>query len=254
MFTNHFTTNSSNNWRESLKELKAARDQYNQYTNIMTPFERAIIEKSIVEQREKIEKSVLTGAITEWNNAIDHVKTSFEIVDLMKAKEVKRWNASEINSQRQMMEDRIKTELGRDDIGRAVKNLEGFFEDGMRGTVEQQRATCEVFRGLVKLLPKGNNPITHEVLSANGLATKANLKLKELRTMPDLDDAHKKAAEAVEGLEQARKTIQHADADLGYTKPNGEIGSFTLFQQLGRVGTDNEGNITFIENRNIENS
>jgi hypothetical protein len=235
---------NSNNWRDSLKELKTARDEYAQYSNVMTPYERLTIDKAITEQRHRIEPGVINGAIAEWNNAIEKVERKYQNVQDKKAKETSRWDAAKLTSEMQAVEMMVKQTVNSNIKGPldkdATDRLKHIYSELQSSKdMYKMRAAGEVYTGLVSMV--GSEYDTRR--EAYHMSKQAQKDAQAARAFPELDQAELEAKEATNELDQVRQTLVTVDNDLGYTKFNGEIGNFAIFQEINRVKVDRMGNI-----------
>ncbi|MDD5191282.1 MAG: hypothetical protein PHE50_09615 [Dehalococcoidales bacterium] len=245
MFTNR---SHSGNWREMLKELYEGFKEYNQYKGIMTAWERSQIERSIVKVRSEIEPAVLAGAVGEWNSAITEVEYRFKMVEAAKHEEVRRWDAAKLTSEMQMNEMLIKQIVGSpggisNNDPEVMNRLQKVYQDAQSsGDMYKQRAAAEVFTNLLSMVGGSDQD---RRMQANSLAKQAQRDAEKSRAFPKLEEAEAAAAAAVEGIKRARNTLIEVDCQLEGREPEygAPVRSFSIDKELGRVKTDERGNI-----------
>lgn len=245
---NKFSSNGT--WRDQLQELVKTRNEYSQYANVMTAFERLNIEKAIKGMRAEIEPVILAGARAEWDTAIQNFKAKDARVKAARSKESARWDAARLNSEMQAVEMMVKQTVKSNVSGpldnATMARINAIYEDFQNsGDIYKQRAAGEVYAGLVSMVGEGFD----QRQQAYVMAERAQRDILKAREFDELKAAEQEAIQAVEGLNQAKMLLHDVDRDLGDTRPNGTIGNYELAQELARVRTDEDGNITQILDR-----
>lgn len=248
MFYNLTTKRPGASWRDRLEEIKGARAEYYKNLNIMTPFERVLIEKSVSEKVKEVEPYILEGAIGEWHYALNNYQKAIAQVQEAKNREVSRWDASKLNAEMQSAEMLIKKAIESSVGGGSLEpsvmpRIEAMYQDAQRsGDIYKQRAMAEVATSLTNMVGDDMS----DRMRANRIAQQAQRDAQAVRTTAELERAHITAKEAVESINHAREVLSDVDAALGRTLPNGEIGHFDIFREVCRVKTDARGNIKAI--------
>lgn len=240
---------NANNWIEALDLYQAGRKHLVENAHKMSQYESETLNNELLELKESWQPKIEAGAKAEFlEPAIGAYKMANGKKSQAVSKELARWDYSQINSHRLMIEARIKVDLSRDNTGQALKNLEALYNEGMQGDINLARATCEVFRGLGQFLPKQLDAVSNERLTANGLAFTADKKLQELRRPPEVVEAEAKFDEAKEGVIDAQKKLVRVAELLGQGDIAGVFGgTYELGRQIRRVRENPDGSLQILD-------
>ncbi len=247
MYFNKINRQSGSTWRDQLAEMKTARAEYAELEPIMSAAERVMYIKSINDKQAAVGSTILQGAFTEWDNALDKFTNAVKSVQTAKNKEIARWEAVKLNAEMQMAESLI-TKLVQSSAGERLEpdvlpRLQKMYDEAQAsGDVYKMRATAEVFTGLPAMV--GSD--FEDRKAANKLSKQAQRDARVVRITPEMKAADQAAVEAVEMINQAKSLLFEVDEGLGYTKPNGEVGNFDIFKQLHRIRSKPDGEIESI--------
>ena len=253
MFNQFVRNNPSVSWRDKVKDLKDGRAEYGKVYDIMTPFERMAVERSLSEYRSKNESDILAGAFSEYHATINKVNAAVEKVKTAKAKERARWDAARLNAEMALVENRVKIALNSwqggslKDPGQ-INRLKEIYQDlHDSDDLYKQRAAAEVFTGLVSMVG-GNNMEWR--MAANSLAKQAERDALEARDFPELNTAIEEVEAAGKEFNQASQALWQLDYDLGDQLPNGNIGNFAIKLELQKTVINDDGTISVLESTN----
>lgn len=235
-------------WIEALDLYQAGRKHLQENAHKMSQYESETLNNELTTIKNTWQPKIEAGAKSEFlEPAISTYKAANSKKSQAVSKELARWDYSQMNSQRLMLESRIKVELSRDSLGMAIKEVEKLFDEGMQGDLNMQRATCEVFRGLGQLLPKNTDPVSNERLNANGLSFKADKKLQELRRPPEIIEAETKFDEAKQGVINAQRQLARTGELLGQDIIGVFGGTYELGRQIRRVRENQDGSLQILD-------
>lgn len=227
-YSRNSTVALSAGWRDRLAAIREARREYQEYENLMTHYERAVITREINARREQHEAAILAGALAEWHQAADHAAAALAKVEQAKGREAARWDAGRLAGEMQVVRMLVDSAVAGGLNDTSSKRLEQVYQDAERsGDPYKLRACGEVLAGLS--VPSGDFEARR---AANRLAQAGLRAAEQARAFPELDQAQQAAAEAIQGLNEAKRTLLDVDDGLGYTRPNGEIGNFTILRSI----------------------
>lgn len=247
MFYNLTNKRPGNTWRDRVEELKAARAKYAELEPMMNGLDRVMLTNSINEKRAEVEPFVMNGVISEWQQAIDRFEQASKAVETARVKEIARWEASKFNDEMTVIERLVNSTVKSSAGGRLDPNvmprLQKIYEDAQASQDPyKMRAAAEIMQGLPTMV----GPDFDDRKQANRIAQRAQKDVQGLRITEEMKAADQVAAAAVQALNQAKSVLFEVDGAMGYTLPNGEVGSFELFKQMHRVKTAPNGEIAAI--------
>jgi len=239
-----WNTPGSRSWVEELAEIGEALREYNDHLTMMTPYEQRAIGLSVYRRRDEIAPRIRQCAIAEWDQAIQNVRAAHQRVNAEKTKEAARWDSSRLHSEMELARSRVVNAIGAESSnGRIAQEswdmLDRIYQDAQQsGDIYKIRATDEVYLGLLSHV-KSND--MDERMKAHGYGVRARQDLAKVRTTPELEAAHKAAAETYDGLTEARKMLGVVAENLGFTAPNGMIEDSEIDKALRRVTQNGRG-------------
>lgn len=201
-------------WRETLKAFQTEREDFTRRESIMTPYERVTISEYLGEERRRIGPVVIAGAKAEWDSAIEATRRALARVEEAKAAEARRWDAGKLGAELNLYKTLTDLALQSSPAGGVTveQRLRAIYQDAKSsGDNYKLRAAAEVFASLGGKL--GGD--LEKRMTANRLVIDAQNDLAETRKYSELDAAHNQAAEAVEGLNQARRVMVETGEVLG---------------------------------------
>jgi hypothetical protein len=236
------------NWIEALDLYQSGRKHLQENAHKMSQYEAETLNNELTSIKDTWQQKIEAGAKSEF---LEPALSAYRMANGKKSqavsKELARWDYSQINSQRLMLEARIKVDLSRDTPGAALKSLEALYNEGMAGDLNMQRAFCETFRGLVQYLPKNLDAISNEKMNANGLAFTADKKLQELRRPPEIIEAEAKFDEAKQGVINAQRQLARTGELLGQDIIGVFGGTYELGRQIRRVRENQDGSLQILD-------
>lgn len=246
------TNNSITDWQEMKKTIRAAVAEYNQYSFMMTPYERSTIEREIEAKRKQSEPAIMAAVLGIWNEAVDNLKNNDAAVIQARKREVAQWDAGRLGNEMQVYQMRLdQTLLANQGSGHmergTVKTLQRMYQEAQDcGDKYKARACAEVMRGV---LARTSGYDLEERFPINELAERAGRDLEAMSETPELKAAQEAANRSVDGLNAARREILDAADALGYTAPNGNLMESRLIDALARVKQNDDGTFQIDERK-----
>ncbi len=189
-------------WRDEVAELEGARKRLQQYGQEMTPHERRTAEELVRDLRDQSYARITAGAVAEMEAALDGLQKAQAAVGSARQAEARRWDPQKVSGHMALVRDRVQAVISRGDnplMGDTiVGGLREVFDDAMRGDEVAQRGACEIFRGVLGMVPAQDRQ------DANHLRAAAERRLTELRDTPEIGQAKVAAREAF-GAAAAKK-------------------------------------------------
>jgi len=248
------TNTGSMFWKRQLEELREARQSLNDSWQSATELERQLATKRYHQLQAGYEPSILNGSLAEWNAAADRAGDAIGAVMDAKAAEVRSWDASALSSEMDVIEKRIQllinsgsgSDMGDDPT---ISKLKAIYDENINcGSRERERATGEVFSGLLGFVHSGG---VLDRAPFNALQAQAKYDLAEIRHTAAIDTSEDSARLAINGLNAAKGKLQDVDSLLGYNRFGGsEIGCSQIYTAItSRVEADNIGNVIKVNPR-----
>jgi len=243
-----FINSTPATWQDAVKQLDEANQQFRKLRGIMTPLENKFVSQEISGAREKYRKLIEDGVIGEHTAAIQNLKAKLAEVEAKKARVTNSFNGPELAAQMAIYSQRIEHASKNGDLA----SLRAIYQEAKdSGDREKLRAAAESLQSVTAKFPASaqdmhGNPAIRAV---NVLEKQARRDLQQMQTSPELQEAHKAAAEAVEILNQAGKQILRTAEAMGEVAPNGSsIHNESFNHALDRVHQDESGNFILKEN------
>lgn len=234
-------------WQELTKEVRKLVDHESEYYSYMSVYEKSAIEGQIAKLQQQYGQAVVNGALSEWNQAKRFVLDAQKNIEIEKQAERRRWDDSKLSASLQSVKALVDASYSAaaGNMDEAAKRLQNVYQDYYgSGDLHKQRAAVEIFGGL----KAGKDIPVEDGMKINTLAQQAQRDAPSLRSTPGLEKAHKTMENAVNGLDQARQTIVQADIDMGWTRPNGEMGQYPFAKAVASAKQDRAtGFFTFEE-------
>lgn len=218
-----FGTTQPKDWRDSIKELKAAMDELNQYETIMTPYERETISRSIKSRREVVIPGVQPQIIAEWKAGIARYQEKDAAIGRERVKELNRWDNGRLGAEIGAVKTLVELALSGANshslgggTGQVFPQLTRLFKDAMdSGDMYKQRAAAEVFASMENIQLRSD--LTDRA-AVHGLVTRAKEVMPEIRVTDGMLAALDERDAAVESLRQLKGELDDASVALGWGK------------------------------------
>jgi hypothetical protein len=234
---------SASGWRAKREEIKAARIELNAHFSIMTPYERIVNERAVLQRLELHENDVISGVIGEWNGTVTQLKERLEAVQKAQQREVARWEpvrlGAEMNVYTTLINQAIGANVGSALEGDVLERLRTIYSEAKTsGDQYKARAAAECVRDLAN---RAADLDSKRLL--NRVAAQAKRDLAQMKNTPELEAAHQAAGEAVEALNTAQKELYNTAEALGYVNPNGTLREERIIKALSRVEQTPDGGL-----------
>jgi hypothetical protein len=220
-------TYTTADWREAVKTITKANNEYQAYASMMSQYERMTVSKGIAEKITQYRPLIEAGVIGEFNQAISAFKQARSRVDQEKAKEIIRWDVGKLRDEIQLANLRIDTAFADENPVASISLI--YQEAKNSGDIHKMRAAAEAVRGAVLRFP--NAPLEIRT-AANGAAKQADRELAELRNTPGLEQAHKDAGAAFDALMAKQREMLQVEEAIG--------GSHAIYMAAAKVTIDRD--------------
>jgi len=238
------TQAQSKDWRSVVKELKSAADELNQYQEVMTPYERSVITRSIAAKQEEAGSRVISSALTEWKAQLGVYQDKDKALNRAKTEEIRRWDsqklAVEISAIQSLVDLAISTQSQNPMAGKhgeISSRLKMIYHDAKEsGNLHRQRAAAEVFKGLRNAkVPKDDMP------NLGVMAQQAEKDLLDIRVTDEMIDTLEERDAAVRAVLALKGELAEASKALGQGEVNELFGSgpFTKALKMAQLEPDN---------------
>lgn len=210
--------NSTNggDWMSKLKQIQAARKDYDKIVNLMTPYERQTISENINADASRNFHRIYQGVKERLDNAKNGYKAAAAKRAAAIAKEINSWDATKLNAEIQAYQTRISMELSKVDnsgifggksVSARVKAL--YQEAQASGDKYKMRAAAEVLQSInADKLPREQRV---EVLFT---AREAMDQLDTLRNTDEIKAAIEGENEAIKAMQSEQAFVREAGAIL----------------------------------------
>lgn len=231
----------ANNWVEALDVFVAAKNHYNANKTKMSQYEAETNFNELKAFKNQWQPVIEQGIIGEFESAANGYRNASLRLDQAKTKEAGRFSSASLQANQSLIKDRIKTELSRMNSFDTLEKVIGkHYEDGLRGDLDSKRATLEVMRGLVDMVPSDRRQ------EANRIAVKANRDLEALRYTPEIQEAEK-------GLQDAQRFVEKKAQDMATVgthlmqDPTGPFGGIDpIGKAIRRVQYNEDGSLRIL--------
>lgn len=167
-------------WKDDLAQLQGVRDTLRKDGHLMTTWERTQATRLVEELRVRFYPVITAGAVAEMRGSLKGLEAAKAAVVQARQDEAQRWNAGLLAGTMTLIKARVEAVIQNGDNAIAGVTVSGglreVFEDSLQGDASAQRATCEVFKGLLPLVPEGAR------LEANALRGESERRLADMRT------------------------------------------------------------------------
>lgn len=229
-------------WRKIVENLKTAREEYQQYSGMMTAYERSIIERDMKDQAEKYYPMVTAGALGEWNVAINTYKEATREYEREATREITRWDASKLNNELQAIQTLVGLAIAGGEgsafdggnPGIAAKLEAIYTEAHQSGDIHKQRATFEVIRTIAP------NVTGDDRFVVNRLAKLAEKDLSGLRVTDGMIQAQEVQGKAFNQLQNMKAELIDVAQAIGEGNPTNPMASGVFSRAIRRVQQDRE--------------
>ena len=160
-------TTQRKTWRDMLAEINAAQKEWNEYSGIMTAYERETAKREYNNMLDKYSKPITAGVLAVHENALQKLKQADDRVKAEKKKETASWEAARLASEMQVYEMLIRQAIHsdgpRENTGKKLEQKKYYSHSGYPGglkvkTLKEilERKPEEVVRKAVwGMIPKG---------------------------------------------------------------------------------------------------
>lgn len=212
------STNYGGDWIDAAKEIRLAKQEYNKYSNIMTPYERQTVGNSIQEKIQSRYSFIYQGAANNLASAKQRYKNTVAAREKARAQEITSWDAGRLGQEMHTFQMLVNREMEFNNgspgftrgaaVSARVKAL--YQEAQASGDRFKQRAAAEVVRGInTDKLPK------EQAVELRILGRESGTDLENLRTTPELLKAAEAEKTAVMDLFAARDLIKDVAVIVG---------------------------------------
>jgi hypothetical protein len=244
MFRNQFVPNGTT-WRDQLKGLQEAKNEYAKYSNIMTQFEQAAIQKTINDAQDKVEPAIINGAFAEFEQTVQKAQSIHAKIQKAKVNEINRWDAGKLASEMQVIEMLAKQVVKSPSMipAETISRLKNIYAEAQQsGNMYKQRAAAEVFTGLLSIV--GGNDLEQRI-PADGLAQQAKRDAAKLRITPEMETAEREGNEAIQEVEKAKFMLEDVNRQLGYRA------NYEFKEELSRLQQEPSGKVVLVDREKL---
>jgi hypothetical protein len=232
----------ANDWREALKEIQAARKEYTEYAQVMTAYERSVVERSIGERVGVLYPSLLAGIQAEHNAAIQKIQDSQTAKRREVTKEIDRWEPGRMVAELEVAQKRVNMSLSAGGLSpfsggspTTGGKLEALIQEARQSEdIYKKRAIYEALQDVTPKVDAG------ERLVVNRLSKDAERELAALRVTEGMTKAQEAEQAALAGYAQVRKQVLETAAALGQADPQGVFATGDFARIVRRVQVDRD--------------
>lgn len=240
-------TNPNRTWLDALEEIKGLRAEYREHINIMTPYERQVIQGEITKQVERDYGMIAQGVRNELEKAKSKYLAADKAYKEGRKKEINSWNVEKLSAERRSFQAQVDSALDADGPGflghggaDASKIIKQLYQEAVdSGDKYKIRAAGEVLASIGNRVdrlidPEGTHTRAGDLRS---LSKKAAKDIEELRTaeLKPLLDAKVEAVHKVgESLQIIEKTAEFLGEPIDHVFTG--VGTFDKLRRS--VGVD----------------
>lgn len=216
--TPNTTPTFSRDWLNKAHTIRLAKQEYDKYSNIMTPYERQTVWGSIKEKIERDYTQVYQGAAADLNKAKQDYSNMVAARKKAAAQEINSWDNGKLGTELHAFQMRINAVMGSNaSVGAAfgqpgaARLIEGLYREAQAsGDRYKQRAAAEV----LATLNTGGLPREYAQELA-GFKGQVKLELESMRTTPEMLVAAEAEKKAVTELFSARELVRDVAEVMG---------------------------------------
>lgn len=210
------------NWREGIKALQEIHRHFNQYSGIMTQYEREVISQEIFETQGRWESVIQDGMTAELKAGIAAIESARGKIARARQNESNRWDPARLSAEMDVFERRAQKVLDIpaqfSDPSSKSDALQTMYAEAMAsGDPYKQRAACEVAIGLTGKPGHDDNRL-EEKMRVNRIVKQAERDLPQVRTTEEVQKAIESELQTQANLESLLGEVRRLD-DI--TKPGG---------------------------------
>jgi hypothetical protein len=234
-------------WKDDLNYLKAARQEREEYSPMMSEYERHVIREDIKARQAAAWPGIAQGAIDTFHRATAKYKEADGKVKAVKSKEASKWDNGKLAAEMAGIKGLVELEMSRPlnilsgDVGHSER-LAAIYQDSKSGDPHKARAAAEVFAAFDPgKLPQGDR------FPGAQLKSLAEMDLKELRHPEGIEQAEAAKAEALQGIQEAAGLVKDASIACGQGDPSDPfIPTSSLAPLLRSVRRGADGELEFL--------
>jgi hypothetical protein len=200
------------NWKESLKDYRAALQEATAYQHTMSEYERMQVGRELSKMKENIERQVVPAAAQEFSEALDHFMVKDHTTKQLKAAEIQRWDGGKLAGEMQVTNMRLDTILQSNKFEHEKqKEVQDLLNEAKASNdLYKQRATAESLLNLSSRAGVGDD----DKMRYNRMVGEAKNILEEIRKPPALTAAEEERQTAAAALYKQRQALDNVAKDL----------------------------------------
>ena len=239
-FSNGRSTSTA--WMDNLTRIKAVKKELANYGNLMSPYERNVIERELNSQIESSYSSIYAGIMSEYKPVVQAIKRAQNRITRAQVDEVNRWDANRLNAELQASKTLVDLAFAGGGGGifdgetpGVANRLEAIFQDAHKsGDIYKQRAVYEVIKAVA---PKAQGD---DRFNINHLAKLADKELSSLRVTDEMIQSNQQEAEAFQAFQEKRKELIEVSKTLNQGDPENVFASGDYARALRMVQVNRE--------------
>jgi len=203
------------NWKETLKQIKAGRDELRKYDSIMTPYEHDVIVRDLAAKSEAAYQAAYNGSVGEFRAAKNTYRQSLDALKKAEAAEIARFDSARLNVEMEAIQRRVDLALqsnsgqifGGQNVAARLQSI--YEEAGKSGDLIKQRAGAEIMSAaLSRVAPNDREEVAH-------IAGQAERDLKNMRMTLEIEKAQQGISQAANEMLVKRDELATVGETLG---------------------------------------